>query len=107
MLIPYNNAYNQGKEIYYLENKIKKTKKLIDELIDVNHGLIDERQLVENKLINAKLTKYERAQFIGRIREMEAEKQKNIDEIKHHDDLLPELISEVEYLKKKYNHYEY
>jgi len=105
MRIPYDNAFKQGKQIYDLENGIKKNKKIIDELIEANHRLEEERSLVESKLINKKSTKLQRAQLVARTREIENEKQKNIEAIKYHDGLLHNLISEVEYLRNtnKYN----
>ena len=59
-----------------------------------------ERLLVENKLINLKLTKTKRTELVHRIRTIDNEKQHKIDAVSENEYILDQLIGKVKYLRE-------
>ncbi len=104
MRTPYNHAYQQGKQLYNLEQQIIDTQEIINNISEINNNLEYERQFAEQKLINYELTKARRAQLVERIRDIDNKKLRNIDRIEYHEGLLNSQINEVKYLKEQ-NHF--
>lgn len=95
----YNNAYRYGRHIYGLEHQVKENEESINYIVERNHRIDEKRIHAERKLINKKLNKAKRRRLVNVIRRMDHKKTHNLNAIRHHENVIDEILNEIDYLR--------